>query len=358
VQVLTWRVSSDTWTSAHTVFQPHDRGCPGFVVTGDHLRLLYSSIAPIEPNSVVSIQFNNMTGKWSNTTESTTLGSIIIDTASFPVMSRAYGVYMDGSRMICLSVYADGTGWQALEHSGIEAGGNMTIAVYNGRLYCAARDKNDWAQFFFVTRAIIDINPTTWMTSLPSSFDDKPISQLTIPGAHDSTADRVYGVKLHWGIPFVATQSVSILDQLNSGVRCFDLRVRLNGTTLEMYHGPISLGLTFDSVCQTMYTWLAEHPREFLLASIKKENTDSSDEYAFAAAMDIYTTDYATHWLTTDTVLLIAVPRKHFQLIRRYKISNKWPGPLIPHIGIDLSYGWTDNSPYIVIGASHSTTFI
>ena len=67
-----------------------------------------------------------------------------------------------------------------------------------------------------------------WMARLT---DDTPIVRLLIPGSHDSCANR--------GGPLVKTQSLSLISQLESGVRAFDIRLKLINNALLVFHGEV-----------------------------------------------------------------------------------------------------------------------
>jgi len=125
---------------------------------------------------------------------------------------------------------------------------------------------------------------STWMSLLP---DSTPLSQINIPGTHDSAtwnftqttsdsirhnADPANGV-----LPAVVyqCQRVSLHDALERGVRFFDLRYGLDpeGVRLVFYHAHALLsGLaTVEDVLFGFYTWLEAHPSEVVLLSFKIE---------------------------------------------------------------------------------------
>uniref|UniRef100_A0A8C0Y7N0 Phosphatidylinositol-specific phospholipase C X domain-containing protein n=1 Tax=Cyprinus carpio carpio TaxID=630221 RepID=A0A8C0Y7N0_CYPCA len=74
-----------------------------------------------------------------------------------------------------------------------------------------------------------------WMKTLD---DNKFISDIAIPGTHDSLA-------LHGG-PAAKCQAWSLVNQLKAGICYFDLRV--SGDDLKVVHGPISQHTTFSDV--------------------------------------------------------------------------------------------------------------
>lgn len=89
--------------------------------------------------------------------------------------------------------------------------------------------------------------------------EEKLISDITIPGTHDSLA-------LHGG-PAAECQAWSLQDQLNAGIRYFDLRV--SGFGLRIMHGPVSQHTTFPDVFNTIKTFLSKYKTETVLVRVK-----------------------------------------------------------------------------------------
>ena len=73
-----------------------------------------------------------------------------------------------------------------------------------------------------------------WMARVK---DATPITRLLIPGSHDSCANR--------GGPLVQTQHMSLFE---SGVRAFDIRLKLIRGDLLVFHGEVFLKTDFLSV--------------------------------------------------------------------------------------------------------------
>jgi 1-phosphatidylinositol phosphodiesterase len=179
------------------------------------------------------------------------------------------------------------------------------------------------------------ITGATWMSHLPSST---PMSALTIPGTHDSSA-----YTYSW--PFIATQTMDITTQLNAGIRYFDLRCGLRANTLEMVHGQALLGLTLDQVLADMYAFLAAHPSEALIAQIKRDRKDEKSTVHFAQAIANTISATPDHWRTANTTPLLGELRGRIQLFRRFEGSptTQPPSPPLPFAyGIDVSR-WQDN---------------
>ena len=113
-----------------------------------------------------------------------------------------------------------------------------------------------------------EIDRDDWMASLP---DGAPLCSLSIPGTHDA------GTKgFSWS---AECQRLSIEEQLNAGVRAFDLRPGVNGSKLNIYHSAFVHGdETLDDIFGTFEAFLSEHPGEFLFVFLKDET--GSDSWA------------------------------------------------------------------------------
>ena len=99
-----------------------------------------------------------------------------------------------------------------------------------------------------------------WMSTLS---DSTPIYLMTIPGTHNSCA--LYGTFL------AQCQSWSIPNQLNAGIRYFDLRLRLNENKLQLQHGPIEQKIEFSEVIKFFSEFLKENQSEFIIMAIQEE---------------------------------------------------------------------------------------
>jgi hypothetical protein len=91
--------------------------------------------------------------------------------------------------------------------------------------------------------AIMDMPVTTqqdvsanWMTVLYKDYlKDRPLSQITLPGTHDSGCYVKHDSFLD---PFAMTQTENILGQLNGGIRYFDIRPKCIKGKYFTWHGP------------------------------------------------------------------------------------------------------------------------
>lgn len=91
--------------------------------------------------------------------------------------------------------------------------------------------------------------------------DERRLSELTIPGAHNAGS---VGVALAAG----RCQSVGVRALLDAGVRVLDIRVDGEG---QVRHGILRAGVSFAEVMGDVVAFLQAHPREFVIVSLKDE---------------------------------------------------------------------------------------
>jgi 1-phosphatidylinositol phosphodiesterase len=119
-----------------------------------------------------------------------------------------------------------------------------------------------------------------WMKDLS---DAALITQLTIPGTHDSATDRGHCEKnslIKPVIELVSCQTYQISDQLNMGIRFFDIRLAYEDSTLTFHHGPYYLEQHFEDALDAAMNFLEDHPSEFVIFLIKQEHTsESADDF-------------------------------------------------------------------------------
>lgn len=111
-----------------------------------------------------------------------------------------------------------------------------------------------------------EINYTDWMSRLD---DNMFLSRLSIPGSHNACTS---GLGLS-----AKTQTYTLQEQLNKGVRMFDLRPRMYFSTMYIYHGVLKTSITFESALTTLCNFLKDHPDEFLFVIMRHEKDDPSD---------------------------------------------------------------------------------
>ena len=168
-----------------------------------------------------------------------------------------------------------------------------------------------------------------WLSSIP---DDRPLTDLAIPGTHDSGA--LYSIADVAG----KCQSLSIADQLEIGVRFFDIRLQLRGSDLAVVHSFVDQLTDFDEVLDAMTSFLREHPSEFLLVSIKEDADPTDPTTSFSDAVERALAD-DPDLIRPDRTLPATTgeARGGMYIIARYADAS---------VGIPAHDGWQDNTSF------------
>ncbi|XP_052087385.1 1-phosphatidylinositol phosphodiesterase-like [Mytilus californianus] len=116
---------------------------------------------------------------------------------------------------------------------------------------------------------------TDWMKALDES---KSITDISIPGTHESMASTS-------AIPWVVCQSLSLGDQLQIGIRFFDIRCRLYTDDLLIYQNMFNLNFQFTQCLTDMADFLDKHPSEFLLVRVRDEYKSYHSDKSFSEAV-------------------------------------------------------------------------
>lgn len=140
-----------------------------------------------------------------------------------------------------------------------------------------------------------------WLTPLDGSIF---VSQLSIPGTHDAATGEDMATFI--GDAFAVTQRLTLQEQWDKGVRCFDLRSAIYepwfGTTRELwlYHGVARVKLSWARAMNTLRTNLLAHPGEFAIVLLRHEDEKTMqkdiDKWAFEAYMTRWVNDHKD-WL-------------------------------------------------------------
>jgi hypothetical protein len=116
-----------------------------------------------------------------------------------------------------------------------------------------------------------------WMAQVP---DDQPLGSIRIPGTHNSAADRSVSSASALGVlggSFLAQcQDLTIAEQLERGVRYIDIRLKLDGDTLRVYHGPCFCGHTFADILVITTAFLRQRPSEVIIMEVHREDSGFS----------------------------------------------------------------------------------
>ena len=97
-----------------------------------------------------------------------------------------------------------------------------------------------------------------WMSGLE---DTAKVCRISIPGTHDSGTAGVRFPMKH----YARTQTMDLSEQWNAGIRFFDLRPKLSGDRLDIYHGPANCHLTFEEALLTLKQKLEQNSTEYCI---------------------------------------------------------------------------------------------
>lgn len=130
--------------------------------------------------------------------------------------------------------------------------------------------------------SIIKLTLHNWMGALADSVK---ISQLSIPGTHNSCARE----NSAWG--FAQCQTEYLSWQLNNGIRYLDIRCRNTQSIptapfrprtrwyFAIVHGVTDQRRSFEEVLTACFTFLANNPTETIIMRVQQEGSSDSDRY-------------------------------------------------------------------------------
>jgi len=153
---------------------------------------------------------------------------------------------------------------------------------------------------------------TNWMGSASSTV---LLSQLSIPGTHDSGAlyEPVSGT--------AKCQNLTIAQQLNAGVRFLDVRCRHIDNGFAIHHGAIYQNLNFADVRNACLAFLNANPTECIIMSIKEEHTPSNNTRTFEQTLDTYLRENPDKWYLGESVPALSQVRGKIVLLRRFSAT-------------------------------------
>lgn len=132
-----------------------------------------------------------------------------------------------------------------------------------------------------------------WMANVPNNTF---LSQLSIPGSHD--AGTGHGVNNYMvvvsGSNYAVTQEKTLTEQWNSGIRAFDLRPAVDGSSLRIYHGIISTNLYMDNALSTLCSLLDSHPTEVCIVIMRHESDSDNNDSSWGTKMKTLLTSAPT----------------------------------------------------------------
>ena len=177
----------------------------------------------------------------------------------------------------------------------------------------------------------------SWMAGLS---DAMAVCRVSVPGTHDSGTAGVRFPMRH----YARTQTLSISEQWDAGIRFFDLRPKLEDGKLMIYHGPADCHLGFEEALLTIRAKLEQHPTEFCIVMT---NSAGGGQTAVDMTMDIINSLFPSGMLASFTArMTVADMRGHVLFIHRNSPSSgvDYPGT--------VAAGWPGN------GSSHQARMV
>ena len=200
------------------------------------------------------------------------------------------------------------------------------------------------AQFSHLT-IYSSTNLSSWMRALK---DETPLSALSIPGTHNSPT-------CHRALPSVRCQATSPPEQLQNGVRFFDIRLQPenpqdpNNDGLVLVHSVFPISLTgakyFRDLVNEVFTFLDQNPSETVIMSVKREGTGNATDAQLSRILRDHYAGDVNHWFTAPRIPTLGEARHKIVLIRRFGLEdglrNEWDGA-----GWCINAeNWADNTP-------------
>ena len=146
----------------------------------------------------------------------------------------------------------------------------------DGRSNSEGKTSGKSYRFSLRLRKLIDTKLNNWMQDIE---DNRLVCKMSIPGTHDTGA--------YTGNGWVKTQDKNIEQQLNSGIRFFDIRLVHQNGVLKLCHGSYIFDVTFvGDVLKTTAEFLKEHPSETVIMTIKRDHDlDKGDATKYRMAL-------------------------------------------------------------------------
>ncbi len=171
-----------------------------------------------------------------------------------------------------------------------------------------------------------------WMSKVS---DDKLITELALPGSHDSATQYVH-------LPYLAQcQVYSLEDQLRGGYRYLDIRLKADQPTKTMtfHHGPAACqkdrglfapSLDLNDGLESCYKFLKEHPSETIVFVVKQEDSKLAPS-DFQDILAQYISQNPDAWYIDTKIPTLGQARGKIVLMQRHKLDKyyKIQGPAL-----------------------------
>jgi 1-phosphatidylinositol phosphodiesterase len=166
--------------------------------------------------------------------------------------------------------------------------------------------------------------------------DGTKISEISIPGTHDSCA------RFEYQLIKTQCQWFSIIQQLNRGIRFLDIRCRYKaddevgrtqGIFFPIHHATTFQNILFEEVQAQCIAFLSDNPTEFILMNVQMEydcftNDDGCSDLFREKFLELTAPYQQKHWYMKNSIPKIDECRGRIVLIRAYDPdpNHKKPG--------------------------------
>ena len=180
--------------------------------------------------------------------------------------------------------------------------------------------------------AIVPINSKydkkIWMKDLG---DSTIITDMSIPGTHDSGATRsIFDVA-------GKCQDMSIVNQLNIGVRFLDIRLQLVKDELRIVHSFVDQKLLFNKVLKDISEFVKENNSEFIIISIKEDADSKKSKVTFYDKVIEEFSKYDNISFDDTLPTTLGEARGKIYILNRFTSND---------IGIKAYHGWEDSTSF------------
>jgi 1-phosphatidylinositol phosphodiesterase len=332
------------WSLPHDVQGvPTTRGQIALFELNGKLQLLVSSTGPDGAQKPEIKGFiHNPGAAWTAVPEQILAGGI---TSSFGVSATCFNsnAYMAYSTEDYVSTKHFAQMWQKYEKQSAKTSKTPAITILDNVVICIW--PNQTGDLQYMTRKAWALpGLDNWMSAINEQIS---ISELTIPGTHDSAARTDF--------PFAETHSKSISDQLAQGIRYLDIRGSYFShalpfvyksvftgqdptevcafhnfvpifTTVQRQGKTVQVPLTISAIFEELYKFLGNktHANESIIVQIKQDagSNDAVSAAKFAADIQrlISTKGKSKFWRTDASVPRLSQLRGKIQLVRRFPL--------------------------------------
>lgn len=249
------------------------------------------------------------------------------------------------------------------------------------------------------------IDPVQWMSNLPPEITEQPLNMIAIPGSHDSftysitrqstpSPDCEFYQRIRYLpscivssflYPWTYTQSASFTEQLNAGVRYFDLRVSIrkykkNQTNYNfcLVHGQYAQHLTDELI--KIREFLQNNPKEVVLLDCNHcyefENDEQRTHFE-SVVLKILEPFMMPHqaeipslneiWNAGFQVIFFSCHQLNMEKLDRhfwppFRIKSFWPETINPddmikYLNSHIGHTYTNNTIYFTKSIEFNTSY-